>query len=59
LGILQMQGSNPEQDQAQADAQERPREPLGETEQRLHQKTSFFGVSGSSLVRSEKAADQR
>src|SRR6266567_3981876 len=47
LGILKMQGSNPEQDQAQADAQERPRNPLGETEQRteqrLHQKTSFLG----------------
>src|SRR5207245_10012816 len=47
LGILKMQGSNPEQHQTQADAQERPRNPLGETEQRteqrLHQKTSFLG----------------
>src|SRR5260370_576399 len=57
MGILKMQGSNPDQHQAQADAEERPREPLGETEQRFH-KISFFGLSESSLVMSEKADDQ-
>ncbi len=45
-----MQGSNSEQDQAQADAQERPREPLGEaeqrleTEQRLHKDLLFWVI---------------
>src|SRR3989442_3063350 len=58
LRIVKMQGANPEQDQAQADAQQRPREPFGETEQCLH-KISFFGLSGSSLAMSEKADDQR
>src|SRR3989442_7205846 len=36
LGIVKMQGSNPEQDQAQADAQERPREPLDKLKHGFH-----------------------